>query len=51
MVKIPRVPPNWEEWSLQMEITGKGFHSGAAAQSVRTLQLDQPGREPPLRSV
>lgn len=49
--KIPRVLPNWEEWSPQMEIMGKGFHSGAASLSVGSLWLGQPGTEPTLRSV
>lgn len=52
MEKTPRVPSNWEEWKPQMEIMGKGFHSGAATSSVGTLWLDQsPGREATLRSV
>lgn len=41
MEKIPRVLPNWEEWSPKMEIMGKEFHSGGATLSVGTLQPDR----------
>ena len=44
MEKIPRVLPNWEEWSSKMEIMGKGFHFGRATVSMGILKLDQPGR-------